>query len=84
MLLRKSAFLQSTARTLPSRIGPIRCLNVHEYISMEIMNKYGIATPAGFVASTPEEAESIFKTKMNTRTFYTIFLLLSFIKENAL
>jgi hypothetical protein len=51
---------------------------------MEIMNKYGIATPAGFVASTPEEAESIFKTKMNTRTFYTIFLLLSFIKENSL
>lgn len=61
------------ARTsLPSRrsIGPIRYLNVHEYISMEIMNKYGIATPAGFVASTPEEAETIFKTQMNIREFF--------------
>jgi len=74
MFLRKtlqtSASVSRTSLSSPAltRIGgSIRCLNVHEYISMEIMNKYGIATPAGYVASTPEEAEAIFKTKMNSR-----------------
>jgi hypothetical protein len=41
-------------------LGAIRHLNVHEYISMELMNSHGIATPRGFVASTPEEAENIY------------------------
>jgi hypothetical protein len=40
-----------------------------EYISMEIMNEHGIATPKNFVATTPEEAEEIYLTKMNTREF---------------
>ncbi len=40
-----------------------------EYISMEIMNEHGIATPMNFVANTPEEAEEIYTTKMNTREF---------------
>lgn len=39
-----------------------------EYISMELMNQHGIATPRGFVANTPEEAEHIFTTMMNKRT----------------
>jgi succinyl-CoA synthetase beta subunit len=50
-------------------IGPVRNLNVHEYISMELMNQHGIATPRGFVAKTPEEAEHIFNTMMNKRKF---------------
>jgi len=32
---------------------------------MDIMNRYGITTPNGYIASTPEEAESIFANKMN-------------------
>jgi len=47
-------------------VGAVRNLNVHEYISMEIMNDYKIATPAGYVAETPEDAENIFTEKLNT------------------
>jgi hypothetical protein len=36
---------------------------------MEIMNEHGIATPKNFVATTPEEAEKIYTTMMNTREF---------------
>jgi succinyl-CoA synthetase beta subunit len=39
-------------------IGAVRNLNVHEYISMEIMQDHGIAVPEGYVACTPEEAEN--------------------------
>ena len=35
-----------------------RFLNLHEYASMELMNEYGISTPRGVVATTPEEAEN--------------------------
>lgn len=48
-------------------VGAIRNLHVHEYISMELMNKYHIATPKGFVASTPEEAENIYMHKFQHR-----------------
>eukprot|EP00540_Astrosyne_radiata_P010322 CAMPEP_0116836236 /NCGR_PEP_ID=MMETSP0418-20121206/7984_1 /TAXON_ID=1158023 /ORGANISM="Astrosyne radiata, Strain 13vi08-1A" /LENGTH=439 /DNA_ID=CAMNT_0004465983 /DNA_START=61 /DNA_END=1380 /DNA_ORIENTATION=+ len=44
-------------------LGAVRNLNVHEYISMELMNAHGIATPSGYVASTPEEAENIYMQK---------------------
>eukprot|EP01054_Gregarina_sp_Poly1_P001033 Gregarina_sp_Poly_1__1032@NODE_1253_length_4621_cov_230_546552_g854_i0_p1_GENE_NODE_1253_length_4621_cov_230_546552_g854_i0NODE_1253_length_4621_cov_230_546552_g854_i0_p1_ORF_typecomplete_len270_score38_47ATPgrasp_2/PF08442_10/6_1e72ATPgrasp_5/PF13549_6/1_4e08CPSase_L_D2/PF02786_17/0_0073GARS_A/PF01071_19/0_011SPOR/PF05036_13/0_61SPOR/PF05036_13/1_1e03_NODE_1253_length_4621_cov_230_546552_g854_i019442753 len=33
-----------------------RFLNLHEYQSKELMDKYGVPTQIGFVASTPEEA----------------------------
>ena len=36
---------------------------------MEIMNEHGITTPMNFVANTPEEADEIYTTKMNTREF---------------
>lgn len=41
-------------------------MNVHEYISMDLMNSHGIATPQGYAASTPEEAVDIFSNKMNS------------------
>jgi succinyl-CoA synthetase beta subunit len=41
-------------------VGAIRHLNVHEYISMEIMKHHGITTPECYVASTPDEAAHIF------------------------
>ena len=34
-------------------------MNIHEYQAKELMQKFGVATPAGAVASTPEEAEAI-------------------------
>ena len=45
--------------------GAIRCLNVHEYASMEILQQHGIQTPECYVATTPEEAEEIYSKKMN-------------------
>jgi hypothetical protein len=54
-------------RTAAPSVGAVRNLNVHEYISMELMQSHGIGTPAGYVANTPEEAEDIFLNKLNTR-----------------
>ena len=61
----RSAF-RHARRAVPSSKGAVRCLNVHEYVSMEIMQQHGIATPSCYVASTPEEAEEIYTKKMNT------------------
>ena len=36
-----------------------RALSIHEHLSMGILGKYGIKTPQGAVARTPEEAEKI-------------------------
>jgi len=38
------------------------------------MQKHGIQTPECFVASTPEEAEEIYTTKMNKGENYYYFL----------
>lgn len=40
----------------------VRNLHVHEYAGMEIMAKYGVAVPKSGVATTPHEAEHIYKT----------------------
>ena len=40
-------------------------MNIHEYQAKELMQKYGVATPPGAVASTPEEAEAVAKS-LNT------------------
>jgi succinyl-CoA synthetase beta subunit len=58
-MLSLSLVRHTTRRMAGPAAGATRNLNVHEFISMEIMNKYQIATPKGYVASTPEEAESI-------------------------
>ena len=39
-----------------------RSLNVHEYVGIEVMRERGIATPAGFVANSPEEAREIYES----------------------
>ncbi len=36
-------------------------MNIHEYQAKELMEKYGVATPKGKVAETPEQAEAIAK-----------------------
>ncbi|GLE09597.1 hypothetical protein PINS_up021325 [Pythium insidiosum] len=38
----------------------VRRLNLHEFQSLEIMKGYGVATPRGIPATTPEEAEAAF------------------------
>ncbi len=40
-------------------------MNIHEYQAKELMQKYGVATPPGAVAATPEEAEAVAKS-LNT------------------
>lgn len=54
-------------RTAAPAVGAVRYLNVHEYISMEIMKTHGIKTPESYVASTPEEAEHLYKNSLNKR-----------------
>ncbi|KAE8226001.1 hypothetical protein CF319_g1346 [Tilletia indica] len=39
-----------------------RHLNLHEYLSMELLNSYGIATPRSKHASTPDEAYKVAQT----------------------
>ncbi len=34
-------------------------MNIHEYQAKELLQKFGVATPRGRVASTPEEAEQV-------------------------
>merc|ERR1719326_279671 len=63
-----STFLMKSRNTytkIVKNLVAVRSLHVHEYISMELMNKYNIVTPKGYTASTPEEVESIFSNKMN-------------------
>src|SRR6266403_964975 len=40
-----------------SRASP--AMNIHEYQARELLQKFGVATPRGKVASSPEEAEQI-------------------------
>ncbi|MCE0483623.1 MAG: ADP-forming succinate--CoA ligase subunit beta [Methylacidiphilales bacterium] len=40
-------------------------MNIHEYQAKELMQKFGVATPPGAVAGTPEEAEAVAKS-LNT------------------
>src|SRR5207237_9292641 len=34
-------------------------MNIHEYQARELLQRFGVATPRGKVASTPEEAEQV-------------------------
>ena len=56
-------FLRNTGRTAVTAVGAVRNLNVHEYISMELMQTHGIKTPDCHVATTPDEAEHIYNSR---------------------
>lgn len=56
--------LRRTA-TAPAVVGAVRNLNVHEYLSMDLMKEYGIATPMGYEATTADEAENTYLHKLN-------------------
>ena len=71
---------QSKTAFLAGSIGSVRNLNVHEHISMELFNQHGIATPAGAVAFSPDEAKDAY-VKMGSRKFWKyifIFIYFSF------
>ena len=55
-------------RTAAPSVGAVRNLNVHEYVSMELLEHYGVKVPKAFVASSPEEAEHIFLNSLNKGT----------------
>lgn len=42
-------------------LGGVRCLNVHEYVSMDVMRKFGINVPKTAVAHSVEEAKKVYK-----------------------
>ena len=62
----------STSKLLPNHVLPasttqaVRYLNVHEYISMEIMNQFNISTPKSYAATSADEAEHIYESKMTS------------------
>ena len=55
MLLRKPRLLRGVVP------GFARQLNVHEYISMDVMRRFEIPVPKSAAASTPEEAEAVYE-----------------------
>ena len=68
LLSANKATLRSLGAAASTRIGSVRNLNVHEHISMELMNEHGIATPKGCVAFTAAEAKDGYMNKMANRT----------------
>jgi hypothetical protein len=44
---------------VPLQRTAVRFLNLHEYQSKALMNKYNVRVQKGEVASTPEEAEQV-------------------------
>ncbi len=42
-------------------------MNIHEYQAKELLEKFGVATPSGRVASTPEEAESLARSMISNQ-----------------
>lgn len=65
--------LGRTRHAPAAALGTVRYLNVHEYVSMEIMKQHGVKTPECYVAETPDEAEHVFETGLNKRTYFIIF-----------
>lgn len=61
-----SSVARSTLRrTAAPTVGAVRNLNVHEYVSMELLEHYGVTVPKAYVASTPDEAENLFLHSLN-------------------
>jgi succinyl-CoA synthetase beta subunit len=50
----------ASRRTAFPAVGAVRNLNVHEYVSLEIMKDHRVQTPKGKVANSPNEAENTY------------------------
>jgi hypothetical protein len=66
VMARRHAAMPQRRTALPA-VGAVRHLNVHEYVSMELFQKFGIRTPQFKVCNTPEEAETAYHATMNKR-----------------
>lgn len=55
-MLSRASILASRCTKLAPRAMSVRNLNLHEYQSMQIMDKYNVNIPAGKAAFTPDEA----------------------------
>lgn len=51
-----AAIARSAMRTTPNVAMQKRFLSIHEYLSVNLLNKFGIDTPKSLPAATPEEA----------------------------
>ncbi|SCW03888.1 LAFE_0H01244g1_1 [Lachancea fermentati] len=56
MLHRAVGLRYQNAGKIARKLGQVRNLSIHEYRSAELLRKYGVGTPAGEAAVTPEEA----------------------------
>ncbi|WFD34240.1 hypothetical protein MCUN1_001077 [Malassezia cuniculi] len=56
LLRSHTAMARSSMRSTPSVAMQKRFLSIHEYLSVNLLNKFGIDTPKSLPASTPEEA----------------------------
>src|SRR3984893_14144872 len=50
-------------------------MNIHEYQAKELLEKFGVATPRGKVASTPDEAERVARELGNASPARTVDLV---------
>src|SRR6202035_854039 len=50
-------------------------MNIHEYQAKELLQKFGVATPRGKVASTPDEAEQIARELVSAGPARTVDLV---------
>lgn len=58
-ILNRSINVFGTRRA--THLGGVRNLNVHEYIGMDVMRKFGIPVPKGGVATSVQEVEQVYK-----------------------
>mmetsp|Transcript_12461 Transcript_12461/g.20068 ORF Transcript_12461/g.20068 Transcript_12461/m.20068 type:complete len:453 (-) Transcript_12461:373-1731(-) len=63
----RSVLSRTVPRAMVARGGALRHLNVQEYVSMELMRSSGLPVPICYTATTPEEAEQLYR-KLNPKT----------------
>eukprot|EP00934_Nitzschia_sp_Nitz4_P005276 Nitzschia sp. Nitz4//scaffold141_size107518//20232//21819//NITZ4_004267-RA/size107518-augustus-gene-0.79-mRNA-1//1//CDS//3329536261//5266//frame0 len=60
-----TAATRTIRRSAAPAVGAVRNLNIHEFESMELLKAHGVKTPAGYMATTAEEAEHHFMHSLN-------------------
>jgi succinyl-CoA synthetase beta subunit len=62
-ILRTSRLVQNNFKNATA-VGGVRSLNVHEYISMDLLRSFGVPVPQGGVATNLSEVEAVYKAKI--------------------
>jgi hypothetical protein len=64
LLISATPLRRSVSRAVAAPLlGAVRNLNVHEYISMEMLHNNNIPAPKAYAVTTPEQAETIYNQK---------------------